>query len=492
MQTALRPTPEHTLLHIDGEWRDALSSKKRATEDPSTGSSVVDVAQAGAEDVDLAVTAARRAFDAGAWREISEAERGRLLRGVAEAILENRHELAELESVDSGKPINETLNIDVPLAAETFHYFAGWYSKVTGETVPLGPKYFHFTVREPVGVCALIVPWHFPLLLAARKLAPALVAGNTVVLKPAPQTPLTALRLAAIFDEVGFPRGVVNVIPGTGSDAGEPLVSHPGIDKISVTGSTETGRAVMRAAAQNITKVSLELGGKSPNIVLDDADLDAAVRGIQGGIFYNKGEVCTAGSRLFVQSSVHDVLVERLTERARRMAVRQGDVLDQNTRLGPQVSESQLGNALRYVGIGQDEGANLVVGGKRAHPLGDDVGYFLEPTIFCGVTNEMRIAREEIFGPVLSVIRFDDLDDAIAQGNNSLYGLAAGVWTRDLHRAHRAARQLQAGTVWVNCYNVFDAAAPYGGYKRSGLGRENGYAAIEQYTQLKSVIMDLT
>lgn len=491
MKALPRPTPEHTRLYIGGGWRDSVSNRTFATEDPCTGKVIAEIAEARAEDIDLAVTAARSAFDEGEWRQISEAERGRLLRRVAELMLEHRQELAELESIDSGKPIHETLNVDVPLAAETFHYFAGWYSKITGDTIPMGPRYLQYTVREAIGVCALIVPWNFPLLLAARKLAPALIAGNTTVLKPAPQTPLTALRLAAIFDEAGLPPGVVNVVPGTGACAGEALVSHRGVDNIAITASTRTGQDVMRAAAQNITKLTMELSGKSPNIIMSDADLDRAVRGIVGGIFYNKGEVCTAGSRLFVHEPIHDTLITKLQARAEQMAERQGDVLEPETRLGPQVSEVQLQKALHYIEVGQQEGATLVTGGNRSHPLGVDQGYFLAPTIFCGVSNEMRIAREEIFGPVLSVIPFRDLDDAIAEGNNSLYGLAAGVWTRDLRNAHKAARALQAGTIWVNCYNVFDAAAPYGGFKRSGIGRENGYAAIQEYTHLKSVIVDV-
>jgi acyl-CoA reductase-like NAD-dependent aldehyde dehydrogenase len=486
-----RPKPTHTRLYIGGGWHDALSGRTYATEDPSTGLKIAEIAEARAEDVDIAVIAAREAFDEGPWRRISEAERGRLLRRVAELIIEHRQELAELESIDSGKPIHETLNVDIPLAAETFQYFAGWYSKITGSTIPLGPRYLQYTVREPLGVCALIAPWNFPLLMAARKLAPALIAGNTTVLKPAPETPLSSLRLAAIFEEAGFPPGVVNVVAGLGAYAGEALVSHPAVDKIAITGSTKTGQAVMRAAAQNITKLSLELSGKSPNIIMADADIDRAVRGVIGGIFYNKGEICTAGSRLFVQESVYNEVVEKLRARALRISGRQGDVLDPETRLGPQVSERFLNRALRYIDYGAQEGATLVSGGARSHPLGQEVGYFLEPTIFGGVTNDMRIAREEIFGPVLSVLRFKEIDEAIAQGNNSLYGLAAGVWTADLKTAHKAARQLQAGTVWVNCYNVFDAATPYGGVKRSGFGRENGYAAIEEYTHIKSVIADV-
>ncbi len=481
--------PEFVRLYIDGEWTDALSEQTLVTANPCFGTEITRVAEAQAEDVDLAVTAARRAFDDGPWRSWTASKRAATLLRVADLMEAHANELAELESIDAGKPISETLRVDVPMAAATFRYFAGWCTKISGENSPLSSDYLHYTLREPYGVCALIVAWNFPLLLAARKLAPALATGNTVVLKPASLTPLSALRLAQILDDAGVPRGVVNVIPGHGAQAGEALISHPGVDKISLTGSTETGQAVMRMAAQSITRVSLELGGKSPNIVFDDADLDAAARGVVGGIFFNKGEVCTAGSRLFVQSSIHDELVERIVDRAKSLAGHQGDTLDPDIRLGPQVSRSQLETSLRYVGYGLDEGARLVIGGERTHPLGKDVGWFLHPAVFTEVNSDMRIAREEIFGPVLSVIRFDEVEDALRQSNQSLYGLAAGVWTRDLARAHQAARALQAGTVWVNCYNVFDPAAPFGGYKRSGFGRENGQAAIEDYTQLKSVIV---
>ena len=491
MSPVPRTAPEHLGLFIDGTWRDALSGSTFPTEDPATGEEIAQVAEARAEDVDLAVTAARRAFETGKWRTMSASRRSRLLYRVGDLILENLDEFARLESMDGGKPISETKAVDIPLSAETFHYFAGWPTKITGDTIPVNPRMLTYTLREPLGVCALIVPWNFPLLLAARKLAPALAAGNTVVLKPASQTPLSVLLLAQICQDAGIPPGVVNIIGGSGSHAGEALVAHPGVDKISITGSTRTGQSIMKAAAQNVTKVSLELGGKSPNIILDDADLKGAVRGIIGGIFYNKGEVCTAGSRLFVQSSIHDELIEALVGKAEKMSAGQGDTLDPDTRLGPQVSAGQLDNALRYVEHGREEGAELVTGGMRNDPLGPGVGHFLKPTIFTGVTNQMRIAREEIFGPVLSVIRFDDLDDAITQGNDSFYGLAAGVWTQDLSRAHRAASLLQAGTVWVNCYNVFDAAAPYGGFKRSGFGRENGGAVLDEYTHLKTVILNV-
>ena len=388
----------------------------------------------------------------------------------------------------NGKPIFESRHIEVPASAECFQYYAGWADKIQGETIPVSGNYFTYTLREPVGVVAAIVPWNFPLLLTAWKVAPALACGNTVIIKPATQTPLTALALADVAQEVGLPAGVINVVTGRGSDIGDYLVSHPGIDKIAFTGDTTTGRTVMRNAAATVKHTTLELGGKSPNIVFADADLDAAVRGATTGIFYGKGEVCAAGSRLLVESAVKDAFVARVAERARKM--RPGDPLDPKTRLGSLVSRGQMERVLRYVDLGKSEGATLLAGGNRVD-IGTGKGFFFEPTVFSDVAPKMTIAREEIFGPVLAVLEFADADDAIAKANDCDYGLAAGIWTRDIRKAHNVAARLKAGTVWVNTYNVYDTAAPFGGYKQSGFGREMGMHALEHYTQTKTVWVDL-
>jgi len=403
--------------------------------------------------------------------------------------LKNLDDLSRLETLDAGKPIGETSRIDVPYAADCFHYYAGAATKIEGATIPVSGPFFNYTIREPIGVVGLIVPWNFPLLIASRKIAAALAAGNTVILKPASETPLTALRLGELALEAGLPPGVFNVVPGHGSTAGAALVAHPGVAGIAFTGSTATGQLLMQNGASTVKKLSLELGGKSANIVLDDADLDVASRGAMSAIFYNKGEVCTAGSRLVVTKSAHDALLEKVVERASKFT--QGDPLDPKTRIGPQVSEAQVRQIGKYVDIGKKEGARLILGGEPAK-IGDGRGYYWKPTIFDGVANSMTIAREEIFGPVLSVITVDDFDQAIALANDSAYGLAAAVWTRDVKKAHKAARALQAGTVWINAYNLYDAASPYGGTKASGFGRETGLAGLDFYTQTKSVWVDLS
>ncbi len=477
-------------LFIDGRFEDATSGRSFETVNPATGEVLTSVAEGGEEDVDRAARAARRAFDSGPWtRKMSAADRARLLWKVGDLLLENAEEIGELETLDSGKPVSETTRIDLPVAADCFHYYAGWATKIHGETVPVRGPYLNYTLREPVGVCGAIIPWNFPLLMAVWKVAPALACGNTVVLKPAGWTPLTALRLAGICREAGLPEGVLNVVPGRGSVAGSALVKHPMVDKIAFTGSTPVGQQLMREAAGTVKRVSLELGGKSPNIVFEDADMDAAARGAQIGIFYNKGEICTAGSRLFVQESAHDVLMEKLLARVKKTVP--ADPLDPACRFGPQVSEQQLKSILHYIGIGREEGAELVAGGNRAI-VGDGGGFFVEPTVFDRVRNDMTIAREEIFGPVLAVIPFKDETDAVALGNETIYGLSAGVWTRDIKKAHRVARELRAGTVWINTYNNFDNASPFGGYKMSGFGRELGAASIDLYTQIKSVWVDLS
>jgi aldehyde dehydrogenase (NAD+) len=476
-------------VFVGGQWRAPASGETYATVNPATEEVSAHVAKGDERDVDLAVQAARRAFDQGPWPRMAAAERARVLWKLADLIGANLDEMARLESVNTGKTLFDSGKVELPFAAEVFRYYAGWTTKIHGETLNLRDGAFTFTLRQPLGVVGAIVPWNFPFLLASWKIAPALAAGNTVVLKPASLTPLTALRFAELTQEAGLPEGVFNVVPGPGGKAGMALVRHPGVDKVAFTGSTEVGKGIMREAAGSLKRVSLELGGKSPNIVLADADLEAALRGALTGIFYNKGEVCAAGSRLLVEQRVHDEFVGKLVERAKGLKV--GDPMDKATRMGPVVSAQQLETVLGYVEAGRREGATLAAGGERVR-VGNGRGYFVQPTVFTGVTNGMRIAREEIFGPVLSVIPFKDVDEAVAQGNESFYGLAAAVWTRDVGKALRVARALRAGTVWVNAYNLFDAALPFGGFKESGFGRELGQAGLELYTEVKSVWVDLS
>ena len=480
-------TTDQKKLLINNEWRDSASGKTMDDVNPANEEIVAAVASADRADVDLAVQAARDALK-GPWGNLSARERGRLVSRLSDRLLERADEIARLETLHNGKPIFESRQIEIPAAAECFEYYAGWADKVMGETVPVKGNYFTYTLREPLGVVAAIVPWNFPLLLAAWKVAPALACGNTVVLKPASQTPLTALALGEIAVEVGLPPGVLNVITGPGSSVGQAIVEHPGIDKIAFTGDTSTGKAIMKSAADTLKKITLELGGKSPNVVLADADLDAALRGATTGIFYGKGEVCAAGSRLLVDKAIKDQFMEKLAARARKMVA--GDPLDPKTRYGALASRKQLETVERYVETAKREGASLVAGGERTD-IGTGKGYFFQPTIFDGVQPDMTIAREEIFGPVLATIEFSDLDEAIARANDTQYGLAAAVWTRDIKKAHYVARKLQAGTVWINTDNLYDTAAPFGGYKASGFGREMSAHAIDHYTQLKSVWVDL-
>ena len=479
--------PDLKQLFINNEWRAAASGSVMDVINPATEEVIAQVASAGAADLDAAVSAARAALD-GPWARLSARERGRLVRGLGDRLLERADEVARLETLHNGKPISESRQIEIPSAAECFEYFGGWADKVMGETIPVKGNYLTYTLREPLGVVAAIVPWNFPLLLAAWKVAPALACGNTVVLKPASQTPLTALALAEIAVEAGLPAGVLNVLTGPGATLGRAIVEHPGIDKIAFTGDTSTGKGIMRAAADTLKRITLELGGKSPNIVLPDADLDAAVRGATIGIFYGKGEVCAAGSRLLVDRSIKDEFVDKLAARTRKMTA--GDPLHPQTRFGPLSSKKQLDTVLRYIDSAKREGATLVAGGGRTD-IGTGKGYFVQPTVFTDVRPEMTISREEIFGPVLATIDFADVDEAIARANDTPYGLAAGVWTRDIKKAHYIARRLQAGTVWINSYNVYDTAAPFGGYKHSGFGREMSAHALEHYTQIKSVWVDL-
>jgi acyl-CoA reductase-like NAD-dependent aldehyde dehydrogenase len=476
-----------TQLFINNEWRDADSGDTLAVINPATEETIASVPSAGASDLDRAVAAARAALE-GPWGALSARERGRLVWRLGEQLMAKADEIARLETLQNGKPIFESRQIEVPAAAECFQYFAGWADKIHGETIPVKGNYLTYTLREPVGVVAAIVPWNFPLLLTAWKVAPALACGNTVVIKPASQTPLTALALAGVALDVGLPPGVLNVVTGPGSTLGRMIVGHPGLDKIAFTGDTSTGREIMRGSADTLKRITLELGGKSPNIVFPDADLDAAVRGATTGIFYGKGEVCAAGSRLLVDRSIRDEFIDKVAARAKKMTP--GDPLDPKTRLGAIASKTQLDTDLRYIETAKREGATLVAGGLRAD-IGTGKGYFLQPTVFAGVTPAMTIAREEIFGPVLAAIEFADIDEAIARANDSHYGLAAAVWTKDIKKAHHVARRLQAGTVWINTYNAYDTAAPFGGYKQSGFGREMSMHALEHYTQVKSVWVDL-
>ncbi len=474
-------------LLIDGKWVDAQTGKTFRPINPATAEPMMEVAEGGVADVDLAVKAARKAFDSGPWPKMNAGERGRLMFKLSELLLTHADEVAELETIDAGKPITESRNIDIPMVAEVIAYYAGWATKIHGETLPSRGNGFLYTLREPVGVVGAIVPWNFPLLLASWKVGPALASGCTIVLKPSETTPLSALKLGELALEAGIPPGVLNVVPGPGRTAGNALVEHPGVDKIAFTGSTEVGQELMRKAAGTVKRLTLELGGKSPNVIFADADLEAAARGAIAGIFYNKGEVCAAGSRILVERKVQDEVVERMKARAAKLT--QGDTLDPKTRLGPQVSAVQLDSVLGHIKKGKEEGATLALGGERNTAAGP--GYFLQPTIFSNAKNEMSIAQEEIFGPVATVIPFDDLEQGLAQANQSRYGLAAGVWTRDIKKAHLAARALKAGTVWVNTYNLYDPAASFGGFKQSGFGRELGSAAIESYTELKTVWIDL-
>jgi phenylacetaldehyde dehydrogenase len=483
-------TEDHGLL-IGGRWQPAASGETFAVENPAQENTIANVARGDGEDVKRAVGAARRAFEDSAWRRMNPSARGQLLWRLADRIEAQAEEFAQLESLDNGKPLAVALAADVALTVDHFRYYAGWATKVEGETIPInsgdGAAYLDYTMREPIGVVGQIIPWNFPLLMAAWKLAAALACGNTVVLKPAEQTPLTALLLAKLICEVGFPEGVVNVVTGFG-DAGAALASHPEVDKVAFTGSTEVGHEIVKASAGNLKRVSLELGGKSPAIVFDDADLELAAAGVAGAIFFNHGQCCCAGSRLFAASAIREELVERVSAIAQ--STRLGDGFDPETEMGPLVSKEQYERVTGYISSGSEQGAQLNTGGAE-RPDGLAKGHFVRPTVFTDVKNDMRVVREEIFGPVVCVQPFEELDEVIARGNDTPYGLAASVWTKDISKAHKVAAGLRAGTVWINCHNVFDAAAPFGGYKESGYGREMGRHALDLYTQTKNVIVNL-
>ncbi len=480
-----RPKIRHTECFIDGRFVPAASGKTFDTVNPATEEVIAQVAEGDKEDVDRAAKAARRAFESGPWKKMDARDRGRLIYRLADLIEEELDELAALESLDNGKPVSDAKAADLPLVIDCLRYYAGFADKIHGDTIPVRGNYFTYTRKEPVGVVGQIIPWNFPMLMAAWKWGPALAAGCTIVMKPAEQTPLTCLRMAQLAHEAGFPNGVINVIPGFGPTAGGAIVKHREIDKVAFTGEHTTAQIIMREAADSLKRLTFELGGKSPNIVFADSDLEAAAKGSHVGLFFNQGQCCCAGSRLFVEESAHDELVERIV--SMNATRKLGDPLDPTTEQGPQIDKAQFDKIMDYIGRGTQQGAKCVSGGQRY----GDTGYFIEPTVFTNVKDEMDIAKNEIFGPVLSVFKFRDVDEIIKRANDTMFGLAAAVWTRDISKAHRIANELKAGTVWINCYDVFDAAAPFGGYKMSGMGRELGAEGLKAYLETKTVTVAL-
>jgi aldehyde dehydrogenase (NAD+) len=479
------PQIHQTQCFIGGQWVPAASGKTFETVNPATEEVIAQVAEGDAEDIDRAVAAAREAFDHGPWRKMDARERGRLMYRLADLIEEEADELAMLETLDNGKPIRESKSADLPLTIDCLRYYAGYADKIHGQTIPIRGNYFCYTRREPVGVVGQIIPWNFPMLMTAWKWGPALASGCTIVMKPAEQTPLTCLRLARLAQKAGIPDGVINVVPGFGPTAGAAIVKHPGVDKVAFTGEYKTAQIIMRDASQTLKRLTFELGGKSPNIIFGDADLDAAAQGTHTGLYLNQGQCCCAGSRVFVEEKVHDKLIDKLTSMNKARKI--GDPFDPATEQGAQVDKAQFDKIMHYVDLGKREGAKCVTGGVRH----GDRGFFIEPTLFTDVKDNMAIAKDEIFGPVLSVFKFKDVDEVIERGNNTFYGLAAAVWTRDIGKAHRIANSLRAGTVWVNCYDVFDTAAPFGGFKMSGMGRELGEEGLKAYTENKTVTVSL-
>lgn len=484
-EKAKAPKIKLTRLLINNKWVDPVAGGTFTTLNPATGEMIAKVAEASSADVDIAVAAARTALEKGPWSRMDAADRGRLLFKLADLIEKNGEELATLESLNCGKTITDSRG-DVTGTVNTLRYYAGWADKIEGRTVPVRGNFFSYTLRQPVGVVGQIIPWNFPLLMLAWKWGPALACGNTIVMKPAEQTPLTALRVGELAIEAGFPAGVINLVNGFGETVGDAMVVHPGIDKIAFTGHVDTAKIIQKRASDTLKRATYELGGKSPNVVFADCDIEQAVEGAFHAIYFHCGQCCTAGSRLFIEQKIHKEFVERLATRAKQRKV--GDPLDESTQQGPQVSQEQLDKILKYVDIGQREGARLVTGGTRK----GNKGYFVEPTIFDGVKDSMTIAREEIFGPVVSVLPFKDMEEVIPRANNTNYGLAAAIWTKNIDKAHSYARAVKAGTVWVNCYHVVDTTTPFGGFKMSGQGRENGESAIEHYTELKTVTINLS
>ncbi len=480
-----RPTIRQTQCFIDGQWIPAEGGETFETYHPATGEVIAQVAEGDTADVDKAVAAARKAFDEGPWGKMDARERGAIMYRLADLIEEELEELAALETLDNGKPIRDSLAADLPLTIDCLRYYAGYADKIHGQTIPVRGNYFTYTKKEPVGVVGQIIPWNFPMLMVAWKWGPALAAGCTIVMKPAEQTPLTCLRMARLAQKAGVPDGVINIVPGFGPTAGAAVVKHPGIDKVAFTGEYKTAQTIMADASQTLKRLTFELGGKSPNVVFNDADLDAAAAGSHFGLYFNQGQCCCAGSRLFVQEDVHDEFVDKLIGMNQSRVV--GDPFDKTTEQGPQIDQAQFDKILKYIDLGKQEGAQCLTGGNRH----GDQGYFIEPTLFDGVTDKMQIATDEIFGPVLSILTFKDTEDLIQRANNTFYGLAAAVWSRDIGKAHMLADRVRAGTVWVNCYDVFDAAAPFGGFKMSGIGRELGEEGLRNYLETKTVTVAL-